>query len=59
MIARGAKRKGQGVVEYAGALVIAAALVSLALFVVPDEIASLLNDINTTALEMFMDYLPS
>lgn len=59
MIGRLAKQKGQGVIEYAGALVIAAALVSLALFIVPDEVASLLNDINTAALELFMEYLPS
>lgn len=50
--------KGQGVIEYAGALVIAAVLVSLALFVVPEEVAGLINTIMTEAIAFFMESLP-
>lgn len=55
---RGASR-GQGVIEYAGALVIAAVLVSFAIFVVPEEVASLVNTIVNSAMSYFMSALPS
>ncbi len=51
--------RGQGVIEYAGALVIAAVLVSMAIFIVPDNVSSLLNDIMTAAVEYFISTLPS
>jgi hypothetical protein len=38
-------RTGQGVVEYAGALVMATLLVSAALIIVPPDFATLINDI--------------
>lgn len=56
---RSPARRGQGVVEYAGAIVIAAVLVSLAVFVVPTEVAGLVNSIMNTAINFFMSYLPS
>jgi hypothetical protein len=48
------RQKGQGVIEYAGALVIATVLVSMAMFIVPDEMAALLSNIMTTAGDFFM-----
>jgi hypothetical protein len=53
------RSRGQGVIEYAGALIIAAVLVSMAIFVVPENISSLLNDIMTAAVEYFISTLPS
>jgi hypothetical protein len=52
-------RKGQGVVEYAGALVIAATIVATAMFVVPDQVASLINDVVTAAISYFTSQLPA
>ena len=47
------KSKGQGVIEYAGALVIAAVLVAAVLAVGPDGISTLFTDILTTVQEFF------
>lgn len=47
------KNKGQGVIEYAGALVIAAVLVATVLAVGPDGIETLFNDIMDTVGEFF------
>lgn len=48
------KSKGQGVIEYAGALVIAAVLVAAVLAVGPDGITNLFNAI-LTAVQGFFD----
>ena len=47
------KKKGQGVIEYAGALVIAAVLVAAVLAVGPDGIENLFNDILTGVSNFF------
>ncbi|MGE0199513.1 MAG: hypothetical protein AB7P76_00950 [Candidatus Melainabacteria bacterium] len=53
------KNKGQGVIEYAGALVIAAVLVATVLAVGPDGIETLFNDILTSVQSFFSDQLDS
>ena len=47
------KQKGQGVIEYAGALVIAAVLVATVLAVGPDGIETLFTDILDTVSTFF------
>ena len=47
------KQKGQGVIEYAGALVIAAVLVATVLAVGPDGIETLFTDIMTSVQTFF------
>jgi Flp pilus assembly pilin Flp len=47
------KKKGQGVVEYAGALVIGAAVVAAALAVGPDMIKTIFTNIQTQISGMF------
>lgn len=42
------KKKGQGVVEYAGALVIAALVVVAVIGVGPDALATMFNDVITS-----------
>lgn len=51
--------KGQGVIEYAGAIVIAAVLVSLAIFIVPQEVAGMINNITSTAMTYFEEKVPT
>ena len=51
-------RKGQGVIEYAGALVVAAALVAAVIAVGPDGIKSLFGDILTAVQGYFKGQLP-
>lgn len=43
------RRCGQGVIEYAGALVMATLLVSAALIIVPPDFATLISDILQSA----------
>jgi hypothetical protein len=47
------KRKGQGVVEYAGALVIGAVIVSAALAVGPTMVTNIFSQIQTAVSTMF------
>ncbi len=51
------KQKGQGVIEYAGALVIAAVLVAAVLAVGPDGISTLFTDILTAVQDFFTGQL--
>lgn len=51
--------KGQGVIEYAGALVIAAAVVAGVLAVGPDGIKTLFSDIMTQVSTHFKSKLPT
>ena len=51
------KSKGQGVIEYAGALVIAAVLVSVVLVVGPDQMEAIFNQIFETVSTMLEDGL--
>lgn len=51
-------RKGQGVIEYAGALVVAAALVAAVIAVGPDGIKTLFSDILTAVQGYFKGQLP-
>ena len=53
------KAKGQGVIEYAGALVIAAVLVAAVLAIGPTGISNLFNDIMTAVQSYFTGQLPS
>jgi hypothetical protein len=52
-------KKGQGVIEYAGALVIAAALVAAVLTIGPTNIATLFTDIMTKVSTYMTGKLPS
>lgn len=52
-------KKGQGVIEYAGALVIAAVLVATVLAVGPTGIQTLFNDILTTVQGFFQAQMAS
>lgn len=52
-------RKGQGVIEYAGALVIAAVLVATVLAVGPQGIQTLFNSILTSVQSFFQGQLSS
>ena len=52
------KQKGQGVIEYAGALVIAAVLVSAVLAIGPDGIKTLFTDILSSVTTYFKGELP-
>ncbi len=49
---------GQGVIEYAGAIVIAVVLVSLVLVVFPNPLTDFFFEIIETALNTFIGYLP-
>jgi len=49
------KAKGQGVIEYAGALVIAAVIVSLVLAAGPTGIQNVFNDILAAVSSFFTD----
>lgn len=53
------KQKGQGVIEYAGALVIAAVLVAAVLAIGPDGIETLFTDIMTSVQTYFTGELPT
>ncbi|WP_373532084.1 hypothetical protein [Vampirovibrio sp.] len=50
-------RKGQGVIEYAGALVIAAAIVAGVLLIGPQGIETLFTEILTSVTATFTDAL--
>ncbi|MEM0952448.1 MAG: hypothetical protein AAGI66_09960 [Cyanobacteria bacterium P01_H01_bin.74] len=52
-------KKGQGVIEYAGALVIAAVLVAAVLAIGPDGISTLFTNILTSVQTYFTGQLPS
>lgn len=59
-ILRGKNRHtGQGVVEYAGALVIAASIVALALSFVPSEVMAFWGDIIDLVSDYMLGFLPS
>lgn len=51
--------KGQGVIEYAGGLVIAAIIVSAGLIIIPPGFTSLFNTIFTSVSSFMSSYLPS
>jgi hypothetical protein len=51
--------KGQGVVEYAGALVIAAMIVAAGIIVVPPNFAALINTIYTSMSSFLSGQLPT
>jgi len=53
------KHKGQGVIEYAGALVIAAVLVAAVLAIGPTGISNLFTDILNSVQSYFTGQLPS
>lgn len=53
------KQKGQGVIEYAGALVIAAVLVAAVLAIGPDGIGALFQQIMDSVQSFFTGQLPS
>lgn len=53
------KSKGQGVIEYAGALVIAAVLVAAVLAVGPAGITNIFNTIMTSVQTFFTGRLPT
>jgi hypothetical protein len=53
------KQKGQGVIEYAGALVIAAVLVAAVLAIGPDGITTLFTDILNSVQDYFTGQLPA
>ncbi len=52
-------QKGQGVIEYAGALVIAAGLVAAVLAIGPTGISNLFTDIMNSVQSYFTGQLPS
>lgn len=51
--------KGQGVIEYAGALVVAAALVAAVISVGPKGISTLFTDILTSVQALFKSNMPT
>ena len=53
------KNKGQGVIEYAGALVIAAVLVATVLAIGPEGIQTLFNNILTNVNDYFVGEIGS
>jgi len=53
------KAKGQGVIEYAGALVIAAVLVAAVLAIGPNAMTGLFTDILDSVTAYFTGALPS
>lgn len=52
-------RKGQGVIEYAGALVIAAVLVAAVINIGPDAISGLFTDILDSVKSFFHGKVPT
>ena len=52
------KSRGQGVIEYAGALVIAAVLVGTVLLTGPEQMGELFDNILATAGEAISSHLP-
>lgn len=50
---------GQGVIEYAGALVIAAVIVAMGITVLPPQIAGMLQEIQAQMLEFLLNQVPS
>ena len=53
------RHRGQGMVEYAGALVIASFVVSLSLTILPDAFSDTFNEINDLITAFLMDYIPT
>ena len=53
------KQKGQGVIEYAGALVIAAVLVAAVLAIGPSGIETLFTDLLESVQSYFTGQMPS
>lgn len=51
--------RGQGVVEYAGALVIAATLTALALVIVPNPLAEVFFQVMEQVMQVLRSYLPA
>ncbi len=51
--------RGQGIVEYAGALVIAAVVVSLVLAIFPNPFTDFFFTLVENILDMLMGYLPA
>lgn len=51
--------KAQGVVEYAGALVIAAGIIAAGIIVVPPNFASFMNTVYTTMATYIAGQMPS
>lgn len=52
-------QKGQGVIEYAGALVIAAVIISVALITLPEGAYEFLEEIQSSILTMLLGELES
>ena len=53
------KFKGQGVIEYAGALVVAAIIVAAGIIVVPPNFAALIDTIYTTMATFLTGQMPA
>ena len=58
-VLKATKSKGQGVIEYAGALVIAAVLVAAVLAIGPTGISNLFTDILNSVQTYFTGQLPT
>jgi hypothetical protein len=58
-VLKATKSKGQGVIEYAGALVIAAVLVAAVLAIGPTGISNLFTDILNSVQSYFTGQLPT
>lgn len=52
------KQQGQGVIEYAGALVIAAIIVSAGIIIIPPGFSALINTIYRAVTAFMGTYLP-
>jgi hypothetical protein len=53
------KSQGQGVVEYAGALVIAAVIVAMGITVLPPNLAGMLQNLQASMLEFLLTKIPA
>jgi hypothetical protein len=51
--------RGQGVIEYAGALVLAAVIVAMGITVLPPRVAGMLQEIQSQMLEFLLSQIPS
>lgn len=51
--------RGQGVVEYAGALVIAALIVAAGLTVLPPNVASYLQGLQVSMMNFLLNHMPA
>ncbi|HEY9745041.1 MAG TPA: hypothetical protein V6C99_02355 [Oculatellaceae cyanobacterium] len=50
---------GQGVIEYAGALILAAIIVAMCITVLPPNVAAIINNLTSSIFQFFLEQVPT